>query len=75
MLGVDASYTRKQPVTLPHAIFGNFSILVKTDVYNYVYEHNDEGDNLKAQVFSVKTGNFHCIVFSVKIYSLLLFFP
>jgi len=50
VLPVDASYTTKRAVTLPHAIFGNFSILVITDVYNYVYEHNDEDDNLKSQV-------------------------
>lgn len=50
VLSVDASYTVTQPVTLPHAIYGNFSILVITDVYNYVYEHNNEDDNLKAQV-------------------------
>lgn len=50
VLPVDASYTTKRAVTLPHAIFGNFSILVITDVYNYVYEHNDEDDNLKSRV-------------------------
>ncbi|KAJ7392608.1 hypothetical protein OS493_010259 [Desmophyllum pertusum] len=53
MLSVGASYTRKKPVTLPHAIFGNFSILIRTDVYNDVYEHNDEDDNLKAKQLKI----------------------
>ena len=44
-----------QSVTLPNAIFGNFSILVLTDLYNDVYEHNDEDDNLKAKVISSTT--------------------
>ena len=52
MLPVGESYQRKQLIALPNAIFGNFSILVVTDVYNDVYEHNDEGDNLKAQVIT-----------------------
>ena len=56
MLSVGESYKRKQLITLPNAIFGNFSILVATDVYNYVFEHNDEGDNLKAQVTT-----FNCL--------------
>lgn len=58
LLAVGASYTRNQPVTLPNAIFGNFSILVITDVYNDVYEHDDEDDNLKAKVISLKTFEF-----------------
>ncbi|XP_068683141.1 uncharacterized protein [Montipora foliosa] len=53
LLAVGASYNRMQPVTLPNAIFGNFSILVTTDLYNDVYEHNNEDDNLKAQEFKI----------------------
>ncbi|KAL9963573.1 hypothetical protein ACROYT_G027096 [Oculina patagonica] len=53
LLAVGASYTRKEPVKLPNAIYGSFSILVVTDVYNNVYEHNDEDDNIKGQLLKI----------------------
>ncbi|KAL9963565.1 hypothetical protein ACROYT_G027086 [Oculina patagonica] len=53
VLSVGASYTRKQHVRLPNAIYGDFFILVMTDFYNGVYEHNDEDDNLKTQMLKI----------------------
>ena len=36
-----------------------------TDVYNDVYEHDDEDDNLKAKVISLKTLEFFPVVFVI----------
>ena len=47
-VGAGMSYSRREKVSIPRAIFGNYSIVVVTDVFNYVYEHLDEDDNSRA---------------------------
>ena len=42
-----AMYTRMETVSIPNAIFGNYSIIIVTDVFNQVYEHISEDDNTK----------------------------
>lgn len=41
------TYTRMETVSIPNAIFGNYSIVVMTDVFSQVYEHIAEGDNVR----------------------------
>jgi len=41
------TYTRMETVSIPNAIFGNYSIVVVTDFFNQVYEHAAEGDNVR----------------------------
>ena len=45
-----ANYTRSVNVRIPERIFGLFYILVSTDIYNQVYEHTSEDDNLGSQM-------------------------
>ena len=45
VLGVGMSYSQTERVSIPNAIFGNYSIIVVTDLFNAVYEHFDEDDN------------------------------
>ena len=47
------SYSRTERVAIPDAIFGNYSIIVATDVFNSVYEHFDEDDNARASVIII----------------------
>ncbi|MCA2813573.1 MAG: hypothetical protein IM477_13910, partial [Microcystis sp. M090S1] len=44
-LNPDDSYSNSLTVTLPRGIDGNYYFLVQTDVYNYVTEVGNEGDN------------------------------
>ena len=39
------SYVNGMTVTLPQGIQGDYFFIVQTDIYNQVYEHNDEDDN------------------------------
>lgn len=41
-----ASYNVSAKVFVPNAIFGNFFILVETDVGNRIYEHSNEDNNV-----------------------------
>ena len=45
-LEAGANYTKIANVRIPERIFGLFYILVFTDIYNQVYEHTSEDDNL-----------------------------
>lgn len=48
-LGTDPSnksYTNSLTVTIPRGISGDYYFLVKTDIYNHVFENVNEGDNL-----------------------------
>ena len=47
ILGAGLSYTQEASVSIPNAIFGNYTIIVITDVYNNVYEHISEDDNTR----------------------------
>lgn len=49
-LGVGMSYSRTEAVSIPNAIFGNYSIIVVTDIFDYVFEHVDEDDNSRASM-------------------------
>ena len=42
-----AMYTQSETVTIPKAIFGDFFIIVDSDIHNQVYEHNNEEDNAR----------------------------
>lgn len=46
-LAPGAAYTRRATVTVPKAIFGDFYIILWSDVYNQVYEHTSEDDNTR----------------------------
>ena len=48
-----ANYTRSVNVRIPERIYGMFYILVSTDIYNQVYEHTSEDDNLGFQAVCV----------------------
>ena len=45
LLPVDAEYSEAITITVPEAIFGNYTVIVVADVYNTVYEHISENDN------------------------------
>jgi hypothetical protein len=45
-LAAGANYTKSVNIQIPERIFGTFYILVFTDVYNQVYEHTNENDNI-----------------------------
>lgn len=45
-----ANYTKSVNIHIPERIFGLFYILVSTDIYNQVYEHTSEDDNLGSQM-------------------------
>lgn len=45
VLTAGALYTRTEDVTIPNAIYGNFTIFVLTDSSNHVFEYTDEDDN------------------------------
>ena len=40
------SYSTVHPVVIPEAIFGKYYIYVETDIYNNVYEHAYDGNNV-----------------------------
>lgn len=42
-----ATYTQSEIITIPKAIFGEFFIIVESDIRNQVYEHNNEEDNTR----------------------------
>ena len=44
-LAPGATYTHRATLTVPNAIFGEFFIIVLTDIRNQVYEHTSEDDN------------------------------
>jgi len=44
-LAAGATYTKIVAVTIPNAIYGNFTVIVVTDAFNTVYEHTSEDDN------------------------------
>ena len=44
------SYSRSEAVSIPNAIFGNYSIIVVTDIFDHVFEHFDEDDNSRASM-------------------------
>ena len=44
-LSAGATYSKTVTVSIPNAIYGNFSVVVVTDVQNDVYEHTSEDDN------------------------------
>ena len=44
-LSAGATYSKTVTVSIPNAIYGNFSVIVVTDVQNDVYEHTSEDDN------------------------------
>ena len=46
-LAPGAAYTRRVTVTVPKAIFGDFYIILWSDIYNQVYEHTNEDDNTR----------------------------
>ena len=46
-LAPGAAYTRRVTVIVPKAIFGEFYIILWSDVYNQVYEHSSEDDNTR----------------------------
>ena len=45
-----ASYRRNATIRVPHAIYGNFSVSVRTDINDRVYEHTTEMDNVRSRV-------------------------
>lgn len=45
-LAAGANYTKSVNIRVPERIFGTFYILVFTDLYNQVYEHTNEDDNV-----------------------------
>ena len=45
-LAAGANYTKSVNIRVPERIFGAFYILVFTDIYNQVYEHTSEDDNI-----------------------------
>lgn len=45
-----ANYTKSVNVRIPERIFGTFYILVFTDIYNQVYEHTSEDDNVGSEM-------------------------
>ena len=45
-LSAGATYSKIARVSIPNAIYGNFSVIVVTDAFNNVYEHASEGDNI-----------------------------
>lgn len=44
-LAAGATYTKIVTVSIPNAIYGNFTVIVVTDAFNTVYEHTSEDDN------------------------------
>lgn len=44
-LSAGATYSKSVRVSIPNAIYGNFSVIVVTDAFNNVYEHASENDN------------------------------
>ena len=52
-LGAGLSYSQQALVPIPNAIFGNYSIIVITDVYNDVYEYTDEDDNSRVSMVGI----------------------
>ena len=44
------SYSRTESVSIPNAIFGNYSIIVVADIFDHVFEHLDEDDNSRASM-------------------------
>ena len=44
-LSAGATYSKSVRVSIPNAIYGNFSVIVVTDAFNNVYEHASEDDN------------------------------
>lgn len=44
-LPVGASYTETVSFRVPHAIYGNYTFIVVTDVNNDVFENTFENDN------------------------------
>ncbi len=48
-----SSYTDTITVTIPNYLSGFYYFIVKTDGYNRVYEHNDEGNNVMTSVIQL----------------------
>ena len=46
----DESYTTHVTIVVPREIFGDFYIIVRTDVYNAVFEHTAEDNNIGVSV-------------------------
>ena len=44
-LASGSQYAVNISVTIPNAIYGEYYIIASADVYNYVFENTDEGDN------------------------------
>ena len=54
-------YTSKVKVVVPREIYGEFYILIQTDVYNNVFEHTADDNNLGISVStSLKISYFTC---------------
>ena len=47
-LAPGSTYTKRVTLTVPKAIFGDFFIILWSDIYNQVYEHTNEDDNTRA---------------------------
>lgn len=52
-LGAGQSYDQQVTVSIPNAIFGNYSFIVTTDAFDQVYEHRNEDDNTRISVVSI----------------------
>ena len=53
-LGAGQSYDQQVTVSIPNAIFGNYSFIIRTDAFDHVFEHRNEDDNTRISMVSMK---------------------
>ena len=56
-LAAGANYTKSVNIRIPERIFGTFYILIFTDLYNQVYEHTNENDNVGSAIVRKSTSS------------------
>ncbi len=56
VLGVGASYTESFSFRVPHAIWGNYFIIIVTDAFDEVFENTMERDNTNFTQVRLQTG-------------------
>jgi hypothetical protein len=67
VLGAGLSYSATVTISIPDAIAGNFSFIVVTDVFDSVYEHTNEEDNVLASMVHASISCLICL--SMNLYS------
>lgn len=61
-LGAGQSYDQQVTVSIPNAIFGNYSFIVTTDAFDDVFEYRNEDDNTRISIVSIYNIKMMCTI-------------